>query len=37
MISGFFDTFYGWIALGAIVILDICGILAIRKITTIEV
>ncbi|MBQ9777168.1 MAG: type II secretion system F family protein [Lentisphaeria bacterium] len=37
MISGFFDTFYGWVALTAIIILDICGILTIRKITTIEV
>lgn len=37
MISGFFDSFYGWIALVAIIILDIAGILTIRKITTIEV
>ena len=37
MISGFFDTFYGWVALTAIIILDICGILTIRKTTTIEV
>ena len=37
MISNFFDTFYGWVALGAIIILDLCGIFTIRKITTIEV
>ena len=37
MIAGFFDSFYGWIALVAIIILDIAGILTIRKITTIEV
>ena len=37
MIANFFDTIYGWIALVVIIILDICGILVIRKITTIEV
>lgn len=37
MVEAFFDTTFGFIALGIVIILDIIGFLVIKKITTIDI